>query len=122
MHILLVDDDAGSLLGMKIALELLGHTCDTYTEPLKAMRDCIDLGNNHNYDAVVTDLRMPDIDGLKFAGVIQLLLPELKVIIVSGFMSEDIAQEVRLRGFHTLLHKPVSVNELAAALRRPQGV
>lgn len=117
MHILLVDDDAGSLLGMQIALELLGHTCDTYTSPLKAMRECVGLGNLYKYNAVITDLRMPDINGIQLAGLLQFLLPELKVIIVSGFASEDTVHEVKQRGFNALLNKPVGVNELAAALQ-----
>ena len=33
MHVLLIDDDGGSLLGMQIAIECLGHTCNTYTDP-----------------------------------------------------------------------------------------
>ena len=118
MHILLVDDDAGSLLGMKIALEILGHTCDTYTDPLQAMRDCIGLGYIYKYDAVVTDIHMPTIDGIKFAGLLQFLVPELKVVIVSGFVNTDTLQAVRKRGISTLLHKPVSAQELSTALQQ----
>lgn len=117
MHILLVDDDAGSLLGMQIALEILGHTCDTYTDSLQAMRDCIGLGYIYKYDAVVTDIRMPTIDGIKFAGLMQFLVPELKVVIVSGFVNKDTRQAIRERGLNRLLHKPVSAQELSAALQ-----
>ena len=117
MHILLVDDDAGSLLGMKIALEILGHTCDTYTDPLQAMRDCIGLGYIYKYDAVITDIHMPAIDGIKLAGLLQFLVPELKVVIISGFVNDDIRQHAKHHGFSTLLPKPVSIQELSASLQ-----
>lgn len=117
MHILLLDDDVGSLRGMEIALEILGHTCDSYTDSLQAMHDCIGLGHIAKYDAVVTDIRMPLLDGIKLAGLLQFLAPELKVVVVSGFINEDSLQAAQKYGFSKLLHKPVSVQELAAALQ-----
>lgn len=123
MHILLVDDDAGSLRGMQIALEMLGHTCDTYTDPIEAMRDCVGLGYINKYDAVITDIQMPTVDGIRLAGLLQFLLPGLKVIIVSGFVNEDTMQELSQNGFKTLLTKPVSAQELSAALQyRPPNI
>lgn len=123
MHILLVDDDAGSLRGMQIALEMLGHTCDTYTDPIEAMRDCVGLGYINKYDAVITDIQMPTVDGIRLAGLLQFLLPGLKVIIVSGFVNEDTMKELSQNGFKTLLTKPVSAQELSAALQyRPPNI
>ncbi len=119
MHILLIDDDAGSLLGMQIAIEMLGHTCDTYTDPIAAMRDCIGLGYIDKYDALVTDIRMPALDGIRLASLLQFLVPELTIIVVSGFVNEDTRQEIKQYGFHTVLHKPVSAQQLSAALQQP---
>jgi len=118
MHILVVDDDAGSLLGMQIALEMLGHTCDTYTDPIEAMRDCIGLGYIDKYDALVTDIRMPTLNGMRLAGLLQYLEPELKVVVISGYVNEETKQELEQYGFYTLLHKPVSAQQLSAALQR----
>jgi hypothetical protein len=41
MHVLLIDDDGGSLLGMQIAIECLGHTCNTYIDPRMVVRNFI---------------------------------------------------------------------------------
>lgn len=121
MHILLIDDDAGSLLGMQIALEMLGHTCDTYTDPIAAMRDCIGLGYIDKYDALVTDIRMPALDGIRLASLLKFLVPELTVIIVSGFVHEDTRKEIKQYGFSTVLNKPVSAQQLSAALQQFSG-
>lgn len=117
MHILVVDDDAGSLLGMQIALEMLGHTCDTYTNPIEAMRDCIGLGYIYKYDAVVTDIRMPTLDGIRLAGLLRFLVPNLTIIIVSGSVNQATQEELKQYDFNTVLLKPVSAQQLAAALQ-----
>ncbi|MBP2637561.1 MAG: response regulator receiver [Firmicutes bacterium] len=118
MHILVVDDDDGSLRGMQIALEMLGHTCDTYTDPIEAMRDCIGLGYIDKYDALVTDIQMPTLNGIRLAGLLQYLVPELKIVVISGSATEDTKQELAQYGFYTLLHKPVSAQQLSAALQK----
>lgn len=118
MHILIVDDDGGSLRGMQIALEMLGHTCDTYTDPIEAMRDCMGLGYIDKYDALVTDIQMPALNGIRLAGMLKYLDPELKIVVVSGSATENAKQELEQYGFHTLLPKPVSAQQLAVALQK----
>ncbi len=117
MHVLLIDDDIGSLLGMQIAIESIGYTCDTYSDPLKVVQDCLEKELIKKYDAIITDFSMPTIDGIRLARLIRCLEPRLKIVIVSGFANEETVQAISENGFGTLLYKPVCAAKLAQTLQ-----
>lgn len=80
MHILLIDDDVGSLRGMKAALQMLKHTCDGYNDPAEAVRHYRD----QVYDLVITDVGMPFMDGFALAKQLKEINPQVKVLFMSG--------------------------------------
>lgn len=111
MKILLVDDDVGSLRGMQLALIMLKHDCDAFSDPVEAVNNYL----QRNYDLVITDLYMPVISGFDLAGMIREVAPAAKIIFVSGYsvemMKKDDAGEDRL-----FLNKPVDFSQLKQML------
>ena len=79
LKVLLVDDDAGSLRGMQLALFMLKHICDAYSDPCEAVKNY----PNHTYDLVITDIYMPTIDGFTLAKTIRCVNPKAKIIFIS---------------------------------------
>lgn len=69
------------------------------------------------FDAVVTDVRMPRMDGLDLLRTVREDLPWLPVIIMTGQVEEDIRAAASAWGAAAVFQKPVSRGELIATLR-----
>ena len=63
LHIMLIDDDKVCLTMLAHACESAGHLCETYSSPVRAMQAYNRAPED--YDVVLTDLQMPEIDGLQ---------------------------------------------------------
>jgi CheY-like chemotaxis protein len=70
------------------------------------------------FDLVITDLTMPEMNGLEVARQIRALHPEVPVILASGFMTNINRKSIAAAGICELLEKPVSFPALAAAVHR----
>lgn len=70
------------------------------------------------FDLVITDLTMPEMNGLEVARRIRDLDPEVPVILASGFMTNINPKSIAAAGICELLQKPVSFPALAAAVNR----
>ena len=68
-------------------------------------------------DVVITDIRMPFMDGLELSRMIRRELPETKIIIISGYDDFEYAQTAISIGIEQYLLKPVSRQEFMEALR-----
>jgi CheY-like chemotaxis protein len=67
--------------------------------------------------AVITDLHMPNMDGVAFVHALRKILPNVPVIVASGRLEPAPAQELRKLGVHVMLEKPFTQEKLAAALQ-----
>ncbi len=77
-----------------------------------------ELLETNKVDALVTDLRMPEVDGLELLALSQRLLPERPVIIMTAFGAIDTAIESIKRGAAHYVTKPFKLEELAIFLTR----
>ncbi len=79
-------------------------------------QEAIEKIERSHFDGIITDIRMPVMDGLAMSKVIREKLPRIPILIVSGYNEFDYARKaVRLNIFDYLL-KPIDEQELAAAL------
>jgi CheY-like chemotaxis protein len=80
--ILLVDDNKLGLCARKSVLEELGHKCMTAANGV----DALEQFGERKFDLVVTDYKMPRMDGLELIVGLRRIVPELPVILISGFV------------------------------------
>ncbi len=80
-HILLVDDNKMGLSARKIVLEELGYQIT----PMNDSQEALEKFPQHNFDLVVTDYRMPNMDGIELIAHLRKSKPELPIILISGF-------------------------------------
>src|ERR1700733_13341031 len=80
--ILLVDDNANGLKARKMVLEELGYRIVTASNG----HDALEQFQPQKFDLVVTDYKMPRIDGLELIASLRKRSPELPIILVSGFV------------------------------------
>lgn len=80
-RILIVDDNVLGLAARRSVLEELGHKVTTCGAP----QDALELCGKHRYDVVVTDYKMPKMNGVEFIGRLKKQNPNVAVILISGF-------------------------------------
>ena len=112
--VLLVDDEVGFLDVMGRRLRRRGIAVTLAASGAEALA----AARRDRFDAVVTDLKMPGMDGLRLMDELRLLRPELPVILLTGHAGTAEAQDAERRGVAGYLHKPCDFDELLTALRR----
>ncbi|ATC63509.1 hybrid sensor histidine kinase/response regulator [Nibricoccus aquaticus] len=115
-RILFVDDERVLCDAGRRLLEYLGYAPVTFADAEEALRRF--RHDPADFDLVITDLTMPHMTGLDLAMEIAALRPELPVLLASGFSGTWTAEKVKALGLRDLIAKPVSVEVLAAAVRR----
>jgi Response regulator containing CheY-like receiver domain and AraC-type DNA-binding domain len=83
-------------------------------------REALDLITTHRPDILITDILMPHMDGLELINESLAVLPELKVIIISGHSEFSYAQSAMRLGVSEYLIKPILPNEIEKALEQVQ--
>lgn len=110
----LVDDDADLLAAQQQALRLAGFATEAFSNGAEALQ-----GLGADYPGVIlSDVRMPGIDGLELFRRVQALDPELPVTLLTGHGDVEMAVAAIRQGAWDFLTKPVGLDPLVAALRR----
>ncbi len=107
-RILLVDDEPHVRKTIAGLLQSAGHTVVEADGPLAALSR---LGE-HPVDLVLTDLGMPDMNGIELAQTIKLQAPSLPVVLLTGWGNRAVRQEIVRGNVDAVLGKPVGREEL----------
>ncbi|MDR2076716.1 MAG: sigma-54 dependent transcriptional regulator [Desulfovibrio sp.] len=116
MRILVVDDDGNSLQSLCMVLRDLGHDPVGLQDPLLAVEEA----RKDFYPLVITDIRMPGMDGLSLLAFLK-EEPELRrsdVVLITGHGDMVTAVEALRKGAYDYLSKPINARELAAVVDR----
>ena len=118
-NILLLDDDPDILALIKESLEINGfNNVSAFTDPFLALEYF--KMNSNNYSLILSDVRMPGINGFEFARKVRQMNPLVKILLMSAFeVSEfeflNIKPTLKVDGF---IRKPVSVEELIEKIQK----
>jgi two-component system, NtrC family, response regulator AtoC len=119
-HILIVEDDIN--LGQVIFQELKKHSHDV--ELVENAEAALVRVNKYIYDLLLTDLKLPGIDGIELLKKVKTSNPTTIVIVMTGYASVDTAVVAMKNGAQDFIQKPFGLNELvqkvddALALKR----
>lgn len=113
-RLLLVDDDPAFLHACAAALSRRGFEVTPAATAFVALRRLASCA----YDLVVLDLKMPGIEGDELFAEIQAEWPQVPVVILSGHVDADLAEQFVRQGAIGVLSKPCSVDHLARVLDR----
>ena len=116
LKVLLIDDDPGILKVMTIALEDEGYTVISANDGESGM----DLCASDSPDVVVTDIRMPGIDGIEVLRRIKQMDPDREVIVATAFSDVNYAIRALQLDASDFIIKPISEQALMVALKRAQ--
>ena len=113
-NLLLVDDDKSLLRLLTIRLEGEGYEVTAVEDGQSALRKL----QNDNYDVVLSDLRMPGLDGLSLFEEIMGIRKDIPVILMTAHGTIADAVAATQRGVFGFLPKPVDHDELRALLQK----
>jgi CheY-like chemotaxis protein len=121
-RILLLDDNSMGLSARRSVLEELGHKVATCGAP----HDALELCGKQRFDVVVTDYKMPKMNGVEFITRLRKQHPGVAVILISGFIdtlglneSNTGADVVIQKSSHEVSHLIRSVNRLLRKQQQP---
>jgi len=114
MDILLVEDDQFVRETLQILIQSFGYKCDTAINGFKAVEKL----KEKKFDVVVTDVSMPEMDGLELLAHIKKEHEYTDVIIITGYTDKASYAEVIRSGAVDFLKKPFEKEELQAKLHR----
>ena len=114
-YTILVVDDEELLRNLIVTfLSKLGHSCVTAIDGV----DALDKMEGNKIDAVVTDIKMPHMDGITLTSKISIRYPELAIMIMTAFEEEDTAGLAVCAGARDFIRKPFSLNEFSVRLHK----
>ncbi|GCF08801.1 ATP-binding response regulator [Dictyobacter arantiisoli] len=115
-YILIVDDDTALLQALPQALHLRlpGTKVDTSDSALNAL----EMIQTHDYDAIVSDIKMPGMDGLALLQHIQKYRPDTPTLLITGHGDHSLAIQALRGGAYDFIQKPIDREYFVAALRR----
>src|SRR6266702_2326887 len=115
-YILIVDDDAALLQALPQALYL--RIQDVKVDTSDSASAALELIQQHDYDAIVSDIKMPGIDGLALLEKIRELRPDTPTLLITGHGERDLAIQALRGGAYDFIQKPIERDYLVAALQR----
>ena len=102
-QIFLVDDEPAVLKGMARALRSLRCQISCFSDPF----ECLDKLRVRKCDLLVTDVRMPGMDGIELLVEAKCVVPALPVLIITGYSNREIVASAIRHGAADFIKKPV---------------
>ncbi|MBI5212743.1 MAG: response regulator [Nitrospirae bacterium] len=112
--ILIVDDEATTRDLISSVLSSKGHRCETAVDGAQAL----DRALAETFDAVITDIVMPEMDGITLTREVLKINPSLPVMVITGFSDEHYYEDSVNAGASDFINKPFSVAELLARFQK----
>ena len=115
-RVLIVDDDPALLQALPQALRLrMGGVIVDTADSAAAALDQIGL---HDYDAVVTDIKMPGMDGLALLAELRSRRPDTPILMITGHGEYDLSVRALRSGAYDFIQKPIDRDDFVASLDR----
>ncbi len=119
-RVILADDEKWSIFGLTKMITWAEYQCqiiDTAPDGLAALEKC----RLHRPDILFTDIRMPGMDGLALARALAMELPDITVILITGYNDLSYAQRALRLGVFDFLLKQITAKDLDTVLKRYLG-
>lgn len=116
-NILVVDDEAPIRDALRKSLTLAGGY---HVETAESGSDAIDKIERNFFDLVLTDLKMPDMDGIELLKAIKGTRPEIIVILMTAYGTIEVAVEAMKLGANDFITKPIDLNDLLVHISKAQ--
>jgi len=114
LHILIAEDNATMREGLELVVRRLGHDVKTF----ESAEPALEALKSNPADIIISDYRLPGMDGLTLLEKVKALQPSCEVIVITAFGSIDLAVLAMQKGAADFITKPFSPDELTVKLQR----
>jgi CheY-like chemotaxis protein len=111
--VLLVDDDEMVLSVLEQMLLRLGCHCETAMSGHHAL----ELLDSNYFDVMITDIAMPGMRGFELTERAKMLRPDMRIMVVSGFVGDALRKKALEAGASDFIEKPISLSHLEKKLQ-----
>ncbi|OPX20419.1 MAG: response regulator [Desulfobacca sp. 4484_104] len=113
--ILIIDDEPDMLIMLEMIItDKTPHQVVTTTNPLELP----ELLAQENFNLVITDLKMPAMDGIEVIDTVKNHDPEIPVVVITAFGTLESAEEAVHRGAYDFITKPFRKEQILVAIER----
>ncbi len=112
--ILILDDEPIVGERLKPALEKEGHQVEIFVNPYRALERV----QEKEFDIVVTDIRMDEMDGIQILERVRAISNRTKVIMITGYATIEVARESLTKGAFDFIAKPFKLGEIRGTIRK----
>ncbi|MDP1761568.1 MAG: response regulator [Deltaproteobacteria bacterium] len=114
-RILVVDDEPNMLRLLKtILMDKTGYEVTTTNNPLEVSK----LLQESHYDLVVTDLKMPLVDGIDLIGIVKNIDAAIPIIVITAYGTIETAEEAIQKGAYDFITKPFRKETILITIKR----
>ena len=114
-RILVVDDEPNMLRLLKtILMDKTGYEVTTTNNPLEVSK----LLQEGHYDLVVTDLKMPLVDGIDLIGIVNNIDATMPIIVITAYGTIETAEEAIQKGAYDFITKPFRKETILITIKR----
>ncbi|SFD62781.1 two-component system, response regulator YesN [Paenibacillus catalpae] len=117
LKMMIVDDEPRTLDGIRRCLQWNELNIRIVAQASNG-RDAINLAGQLNPDIVLTDIRMPIIDGIALSKMLKKNVPQTKVIFITGYMDSVYMKSAFKVGIVDYILKPIDIQELEHTIRK----
>lgn len=113
-HVLVIDDEADIRESLEEILSLEGYEVTTAESGAAA----IERAKTAHFDLVITDLKMPGMDGIEVLVRLKQLHPDMQVLVATGYASNETASTCLREGAYDYIRKPFDLDDLLRLIRK----
>ncbi|MFN7685040.1 MAG: sigma-54-dependent transcriptional regulator [Oligoflexia bacterium] len=124
-QIVVVDDDQEMRSLLQDSLEADGYQVTAYSSATEALARLFSSGSGSGFDGglaaldlIISDIKMPQMDGIEFTRRLKAQLPEVPVILVTAFGSIETALEAMRKGAFHYIVKPFKLAEISVSVQK----
>ena len=114
LRVMVLDDEPIVGKRLKPALTKFGFEVEVFEDPAKALARL----NQTEFDIVVTDLRMEEVDGIQVLEQIMTTCERTRVILITGYATVEVAREALVKGAFDFIAKPFKPKDLRAVINK----
>lgn len=115
-RIMVVDDEPLVCKSLKRLLGKAGYDVEAFTDSRIAVEEL----NNKHFDIIITDLMMDNIDGLQLLAIVREKYPDIKVVIITGYIEKLTAEEASEKGAFAFVSKPFRIDDIKQIIRKAE--
>jgi DNA-binding NtrC family response regulator len=114
LQILVLDDEPIVGKRLRTALEKNGHVVEVFEDSRLALRRL----DERDFDIIVTDVRMEEVDGIQVLEHVLERSARTKVIVITGYATVEVAREALAKGAFDFIAKPFKPDDLREVIKK----